>query len=780
MSEFAPWTLDALAWVATYTIHSTLMITAVALIVRYREGISPHARDLLWKVALVGPLATASLHFGLGVGGLGGRFVLSDGPAPTEAAAPVLAAAAAPPPAPLFPEAPPPASQVIISDARSTIVLSVPSRPSPPPLATPLVTGAAMTSAAAATASPAPSTPAALTPNLAALLLGLLGAGSLLSLGLFARRLRSLKRLLADRRATVEDPALELFIELTSDLENGRAMRLSTTDAISSPVALLGREVCVPTRVLDGDALPPAELRAMLAHEVAHLVRRDPEWLTASAVLESVLFFQPLLRLVRRRMVDNSELLCDAWARERTGDGLALAKCIERVAGWMSHGQLSLASAMARPQSPVVDRIRRLVMPADRRRLSGHQRVGVGLAILGAVAWLAPSVSAARDDESPVPEVDTIAEGAELCPYGSAEEGCDSWHRTLVGEPVDDGWSSMMFNPHANPMNTFTAAGITASSDLSRRELRRERRRAKQDTRHAERRQARIDRERRQLAAQIREADDEARRASDRARRLEARARRLDAPTVAPPGHSERVHVEVKRASEGCSERRATSAPRHVLRLDSGHADPVVVELNVEGLEGLGDLNFDLDLGDIMASVPQPTQAEMLLGGELLGEIARSGLISEEDMREVEQDFAEAKREIAEAKRELLEEELDGLSEPMRRGIERELAKAEREMAKVERELSRSIRESGVVDVARGQSKAQKEAQKAQREAQRAQREAQRAQREAQKAQRKAEQRAREKARAKAAKKAQKEAQKEAQKRAKKRAKERGARQHGV
>jgi len=768
MSEFAPWTLDALAWVATYTIHSTLMITAVALIVRYRKDISPTARDLLWKVALVGPLATASLHFGLGVGGLGGSYALSETPATT---APVAAAAvAAAPPAFLLPDAPPPpppSSQVIISDSGSVVVFSTSSSPRPAP---PVMATAAMTTAAAApiVPTPTPSAPlGALTPDLAALLLGLLGAGSALSLGLFARRVRDLKRHLKDRRATVEDPALELFIELTADTPGGKAMRLSTTDAIASPVALVGREICVPTRVLDEGALPPAELQAMLAHEIAHLVRRDPEWLTASAVLESVFFFQPLLRMVRQRMVDNSELLCDAWARERTGDGLALAKCIERVAGWMKSPHLSLASAMARPQSPIVDRIRRLVMPADRRRLSGHQRVGLGLAILGALAWLAPSVSAARNNT--LPSVDDVEETAELCPYGSADEGCDSWHRTLVGDPVDDGRSSMVFNSYSNAMAPFAVSALTASSDLSRRELRRERRRAERDAREAERRQARIDRERRQLAAEIREADDEARRASERARRLEARARRLEAPRPVPPAHSDRLHVEVKRAGarEGCTERQVPPTPRHVLRIDNHRDAPMVVEFDVDGVDGLGDLNFgldldlDLDLGGLMASPPQKSQAEMMLGDELLGEIAKSGLLGKDDLKEIKQEFAEAKREIAEAKRELLDRDLAGLSEPMRQQIERELAKAEREMAKVERELSRELRESGLLDAGQRQSKAQKSRHKAQLKAQKAQLKAQlKAQQKAQKTQHKARHKA--------------------EKRAKKRAQERENARHGV
>ena len=39
----------------------------------------------------------------------------------------------------------------------------------------------------------------------------------------------------------------------------------------------------------------------MLAHEIAHLVRRDPQWLVLARAIEMVFFFQPLNRLARRR-----------------------------------------------------------------------------------------------------------------------------------------------------------------------------------------------------------------------------------------------------------------------------------------------------------------------------------------------------------------------------------------------------------------------------------------------------------------------------------------------
>ena len=68
------------------------------------------------------------------------------------------------------------------------------------------------------------------------------------------------------------------------------------------------------------------ELRALLAHELAHLVRGDSSWLCISRVVCSCLAFQPLNHLARREWQRAAEFLCDNWAVSRTQTPLALAR----------------------------------------------------------------------------------------------------------------------------------------------------------------------------------------------------------------------------------------------------------------------------------------------------------------------------------------------------------------------------------------------------------------------------------------------------------------------
>ena len=92
--------------------------------------------------------------------------------------------------------------------------------------------------------------------------------------------------------------------------------RLSISPLARGPMALGRGEICLPPRALD--ELPGPALSAVLAHELAHLERQDNGWLTAGAVIEAVLFFQPLTRIARRQLSAAAELACDERAVELT------------------------------------------------------------------------------------------------------------------------------------------------------------------------------------------------------------------------------------------------------------------------------------------------------------------------------------------------------------------------------------------------------------------------------------------------------------------------------
>src|SRR5205814_1994090 len=243
------------------------------------------------------------------------------------------------------------------------------------------------------TTSPTSTTSAALRaalPLLTVLLWAAVALGS--SLYYVARQLILVGRL-ADRRAVSDGPLAATLAELQRSTGYRRRVHLTMARTISSPVALGLSEICVPELALS--ELGAEQQRSMLAHELAHLARRDSLWLAGASLIERCFFFQPLNRLARRELETTAEYLSDEWAMRKTGSAVALAKCLATVAEWIQASPLGVPVAgLAERRSLLVSRISRLL--ETRRPQHPASRIGwAALATLGVVVTIAaaPRVS---------------------------------------------------------------------------------------------------------------------------------------------------------------------------------------------------------------------------------------------------------------------------------------------------------------------------------------------------------------------------------------------------
>ena len=163
------------------------------------------------------------------------------------------------------------------------------------------------------------------------------------------------------------------------------------------PVALgvLRGEICVPPRALAG--LTDEQQEGMLAHELAHLARRDPLLARRSGRCSTcVFFFQPLNWVARRRLREISEMLSDEWAVARTGRPLSLAGCLAEVAGWSVVRRRCRCPAWRTGRRSLGRRIRRL-LDGTRSPEKPARRVWLAAAmvvVVTVVATAAPAVSA--------------------------------------------------------------------------------------------------------------------------------------------------------------------------------------------------------------------------------------------------------------------------------------------------------------------------------------------------------------------------------------------------
>jgi HEAT repeat protein/beta-lactamase regulating signal transducer with metallopeptidase domain len=380
--------MQVAAWLLTYALHSTVLLGAAALLTaRWVRGEA--WRETLWKAALLGGIVTATVQTSGWIVGDLGRWQLAALPPAEPAESPAPAATPA--------EAPSIATQAAARDADPPPVAS---SIDPTPRTLPLSEEAGLDAAPAAES--APSRPVR-TPLAWAMLAWALGAaGMLVRLALRQARLRSL---LEERTPVEDDAVFSMLAGLRRNAGIWRPVHLTTCAATPTPLALGGGEICVPPRFLSD--LDPEQQRTALAHELAHIARRDPAWHFAAGVVESVFFFQPLNRLARVRLRESAEFLCDAWAARQTGSPLGLARCLAEVASWVAPGRHPIPAgtmAMAEGGSPLVQRVQRLMAwRGEPREGSGVLRLAGAALLIAAVAAIAPAVASpdsAREDES--------------------------------------------------------------------------------------------------------------------------------------------------------------------------------------------------------------------------------------------------------------------------------------------------------------------------------------------------------------------------------------------
>jgi beta-lactamase regulating signal transducer with metallopeptidase domain len=231
----------------------------------------------------------------------------------------------------------------------------------------------------------------------------------------FAWRYQRLRRLLSDRQPVLDGQVRLMLDRLRLAAKLPRPIRLTMSNHLGSPVAIgVGRnaEVCLPSRALV--SMPSEQVHAMLGHEVAHHMRRDPMHLIALNFVQALFFFQPMLRVARVELHHIAEQQCDAWGAHQAGDRWSMARCLAEVASWLLPADAThLAPGMARRRSQLTTRVRSLMdenhdASAITEQMRGRKQLVVAAAALVAAPFLAPQVIG-----SPLPsETDATAAAA--------------------------------------------------------------------------------------------------------------------------------------------------------------------------------------------------------------------------------------------------------------------------------------------------------------------------------------------------------------------------------
>jgi TonB family protein len=164
------------------------------------------------------------------------------------------------------------------------------------------------------------------------------------------------------------------------------------------PAAALGR-------------LTEAEVEALLAHELAHVIRRDFLVNLLQTVAECVLFYHPLVWWVSARMRDERELCCDDIAVAVCRDEVLYSKALLRLE------ELRMEPALAATGGRLAHRIQRLLVGVEAERtnvapgLALVLLLGVSVALLAQTAPPAPPAPpapASAPDAPPAPQAPPV------------------------------------------------------------------------------------------------------------------------------------------------------------------------------------------------------------------------------------------------------------------------------------------------------------------------------------------------------------------------------------
>jgi beta-lactamase regulating signal transducer with metallopeptidase domain len=195
----------------------------------------------------------------------------------------------------------------------------------------------------------------------------LMVAGRLLA-GLFM-----LRRWTRDARAVTCPEWLAAFDRARGD----EKVRLMVSDALPSPLSWGWRR---PVILIDPDTLDePEEADAILAHELAHVARRDWPALIATRIAAAVFWFNPLVWLLEREIVQQAEEAADCEAAAFVEP----ARYAQTLLSWAQvTGRAIPANSIAPKQSALGRRIRAILDRRERPQGSAWTKIAAILCVV--------------------------------------------------------------------------------------------------------------------------------------------------------------------------------------------------------------------------------------------------------------------------------------------------------------------------------------------------------------------------------------------------------------
>lgn len=183
---------------------------------------------------------------------------------------------------------------------------------------------------------------------------------------------------------------------LARRLRLGVAFRVVETGLVDAPgvIGWIRPVILLPVVVLTN--LTPVQIEAILAHELAHIRRRDYAVNLLQTVAETLLFYHPAVWWVSARVREEREHCCDDVAVEVCGEPRAYAAALAELASWRTR---ETALAIGAADGSLLARVRRLLRVEEDdepRSIGGLVVMALAMLLAAGIAVQSSSTLAAQ------------------------------------------------------------------------------------------------------------------------------------------------------------------------------------------------------------------------------------------------------------------------------------------------------------------------------------------------------------------------------------------------
>lgn len=180
------------------------------------------------------------------------------------------------------------------------------------------------------------------------------------------------------------------------------------TIKINSPSVSGWLKPCIYFPVGLINQISPSEAEAILAHELAHILRNDYIINIFQSVIEAFFYFHPAIWWISANIRNERENASDDLAIQIIGDKIKYAKSLVYLQEWENTSQYNLTMNLANKNTPLFTRIKRILnKPENRQEMKN--KIFASLILLSSIIWISASDTYnASNDEQIIENVDAF------------------------------------------------------------------------------------------------------------------------------------------------------------------------------------------------------------------------------------------------------------------------------------------------------------------------------------------------------------------------------------